>query len=156
MTTIQDIVNFLHAQEDFIVYSKNACAEVISRALQITDSKEGDISFCGYTAVNPKIALSKSKASLLLIDRNISLNNEEINRSGTKAVILCNNARLSFIHTVNHFFSPSPPKAGIHPTALISRSAMIDSNVHIGAFSTIGENVSIGNASVIHSNVHIY
>ena len=156
MTTIQNIINFLHAENDLILFTNNAYSEIITRAVPITESKSGDISFCGYTAREPKRALLESKASLLLIDRNISFDKDAIAKSGINAIIMCDNARLSFIHVVTQFFSPPPLKAEIHPTAVISSSAIIASDVHIGAYSTIGENVSIGSGCVIHSNVHIY
>ena len=43
----------------------------------------------------------------------------------------------------------------IHPTAIISPKAQIDSNVQIGAYCTIGDNVSIGNGTILKTHVSI-
>ncbi len=43
----------------------------------------------------------------------------------------------------------------IHPTAIVSPKAQIDSDVHIGAYSIIGDNVTIGKGTTIGPHVVI-
>lgn len=54
---------------------------------------------------------------------------------------------LSFLESKKNRFY-----AGIHPTALISPSAKIDSTASIGAFAVIGDNVQIGKGTTIGSH----
>ncbi len=49
-----------------------------------------------------------------------------------------------------------PAKGEIHPTAVISDSAVLGENVSIGAYTVIGENVKIGDFSKVYPNVTIY
>jgi UDP-3-O-[3-hydroxymyristoyl] glucosamine N-acyltransferase len=48
-----------------------------------------------------------------------------------------------------------PKKAGIHPTAIIEKSAEIGKDVYIGAYVCIGENCKIGDGSRIYPHVVI-
>jgi UDP-3-O-[3-hydroxymyristoyl] glucosamine N-acyltransferase len=49
------------------------------------------------------------------------------------------------------FFSEKKFAAGIHPTAVISKSAQVDPSAHIGPHCTVGERVKIGARSVLQA-----
>jgi UDP-3-O-[3-hydroxymyristoyl] glucosamine N-acyltransferase len=73
-----------------------------------------------------------------------------------KSALISSNPYLTFALALE-IFSPQlrfPP--GIHPTALISKSAVIGTNVSIGPFAFIGDHVVIGDDVVIHSHCVIY
>jgi UDP-3-O-[3-hydroxymyristoyl] glucosamine N-acyltransferase len=48
------------------------------------------------------------------------------------------------------------PPAGIHPTAVIAASAVVDEPVSIGAYVVVGEDVVIGSGATLHPHVTIY
>jgi UDP-3-O-[3-hydroxymyristoyl] glucosamine N-acyltransferase len=54
-------------------------------------------------------------------------------------------------------FHPAPQfPAGIHPTAVVARSARIGAGAHIGPYCFVEEDVEIGKNAVLHSFVTIY
>jgi UDP-3-O-[3-hydroxymyristoyl] glucosamine N-acyltransferase len=69
--------------------------------------------------------------------------------SAKKTVIRVADARVAFARVLPLFF-PEPAFApGIHPSAVVARSAKIDPSVHIGPQCVVGENVIIGPRSVL-------
>ena len=66
------------------------------------------------------------------------------------------NPRLDFIKVVRHFFATNDIPFGVHPTAVVEQSAIIDQDVAIGAHCYIGPEVSIASGTVIMPNVSIY
>ena len=66
------------------------------------------------------------------------------------------NPYLAFAQAIALFYrAPSYPE-GIHPTAVIAKTAKIDSGAHIGPYCFIDENAQIGRNAVLHSFVTIY
>lgn len=51
--------------------------------------------------------------------------------------------------------SAKPRKTGIHPTAIIEKSAKIGKDVYVGAFVYIGENASVGDNCSLYPHVFI-
>jgi UDP-3-O-[3-hydroxymyristoyl] glucosamine N-acyltransferase len=127
----------------------------ITRPAPITGAQPGDVTFCGATAMNPQKLVSKTRASLLLIDRNISIDYPSLEQSTVQAVILSDNARLDFMRVVEHFFAQQRP-SGIHSSAVIAYSASIGSDVAVGPLCSIADKVKIGRDSTIFAGVHIY
>ncbi len=66
------------------------------------------------------------------------------------------NPYLAFARAVELFYQPPRPTPGIHPSAVIARSAQIGSNASIGPFCFVDEDVTIGKNAVLHSLVAIY
>ncbi|MHB8422255.1 MAG: UDP-3-O-(3-hydroxymyristoyl)glucosamine N-acyltransferase [Leptospirales bacterium] len=57
---------------------------------------------------------------------------------------------------IMQIFYPLPkPSHGIHPTAVVSRSAVLSADVEVGPSSTIADGVRIGPGTIIGSGVHI-
>jgi UDP-3-O-[3-hydroxymyristoyl] glucosamine N-acyltransferase len=69
--------------------------------------------------------------------------------SARKILIRVADARIAFAKTLELFFPEPKFAAGIHPTAVIAKSAHIDSTAHIGPFCVIGERVRVGARSVL-------
>jgi UDP-3-O-[3-hydroxymyristoyl] glucosamine N-acyltransferase len=63
---------------------------------------------------------------------------------------------LSFAHALELFHQPLQYAPGIHPTAIIERSAKIGRNAHIGPYVVIDENVEIGDNAVFLAHVVVY
>ena len=155
MITIGNIVEFLDAHNFLQYYSKAVLDIPITRPASVYYAQPGEISFCGATAKDPKKLVSQTLASLLIVDKNISIGKAILSNSGVKAVILSDHARLDFIRVVERFFGKKKP-SGIHPSAVIEPSAIIGPEVFIGPLCTIGEGVEIGIGTIIHAGVHIY
>ena len=118
----------------------------------IEDARPGQVTFLS----NPRYAreLSKTKASAVLvgdkvvIDRDSSLPPLNALRSA--------NPYLDFARTIE-FFHVAPQYApGIHPTAVVAKTAIIGEGTHIGPHCFVDEGATIGRNSVLHSLVTVY
>jgi UDP-3-O-[3-hydroxymyristoyl] glucosamine N-acyltransferase len=106
-----------------------------------TDAKPGDLTF----AENAEFfaAAESSAATAIIAGKEFS--------SDKKIVIRVANARIGFAKALAIFFPEPKFAAGIHPTAVISQSAKIDSSAHIGPHCVVGERVNIGANCVLQS-----
>jgi UDP-3-O-[3-hydroxymyristoyl] glucosamine N-acyltransferase len=66
------------------------------------------------------------------------------------------NAYLSFARAINLFYKAPAYQPGVHPTAVISPTAKIGKNAHIGAYVVIEDDVTIGDDAVLLPHVVIY
>src|SRR6266446_750218 len=66
------------------------------------------------------------------------------------------NPYLAFAHAIELFYQAPRYESGIHPTAIIARSAEIKDGAHIGPYCYVDEDVQIGCNAVLHSFVTIY
>ena len=72
------------------------------------------------------------------------------------AALRSSNPYLAFARAIELFYRPPAYSAGIHPTAVIAKSAHIGDDAHIGPYCFIDEDVTIGDHAVLHSFVTIY
>lgn len=109
----------------------------------ITEAESGDITFLGNPRYAP--ALRKSRASAVLVDSQF----QDI--PATLAVIRVANPTLEFSRIIQQFGPPKRPFVpGIHPSAVISPTAMLDeSKVSIGPHAVVEDDVVIGNGTSI-------
>ena len=70
---------------------------------------------------------------------------------GKKILIRVPNPRIAFAKTLALFFPEKKFAAGIHPTAVIAKSAQVDPTAHVGPHCTVGERVKIGARSVLQA-----
>jgi UDP-3-O-[3-hydroxymyristoyl] glucosamine N-acyltransferase len=66
------------------------------------------------------------------------------------------NPYLAFARAIELFYQPPRYAPGIHPTAIIAKSARIADGAHIGPYCHVEEEVTIGSNGVLHSFVNIY
>src|SRR3989475_651114 len=66
------------------------------------------------------------------------------------------NPYLAFAHAIELFYQPPRYAPGVHPTAIIAKTARIGEGAHIGPYCYIDEDVQIGCNAVLHSFVTIY
>jgi UDP-3-O-[3-hydroxymyristoyl] glucosamine N-acyltransferase len=66
------------------------------------------------------------------------------------------NPYLAFAQAIAFFYTPPAYAPGIHPTAIIAKSARIGANAHIGPYCYVDEDTEIGPNAVLHSFVTIY
>src|SRR5271154_6750115 len=83
----------------------------------------------------------ESAATAIIADKRFS--------SSKKILIRVPNARIAFAKALALFFPEPVRPAGIHPLAVVAKSAQIDPTAHIGPHCTVGERVKIGARSVL-------
>ncbi|MFH1768240.1 MAG: UDP-3-O-(3-hydroxymyristoyl)glucosamine N-acyltransferase [Candidatus Omnitrophota bacterium] len=112
----------------------------------IKEAHEGDITFLA----NPKYQrlMTTTKASAVITSKDVS--------DRKRALIRTDNPSLAFskvieIVSTNHLGCPK----GIHPTAIISKSAVLGENVALGPYVVIEDGVKIGGNTVVYSGCYI-
>lgn len=63
---------------------------------------------------------------------------------------------LTFAHAIELFYAAPRYAAGIHPTAVIAKSASIGGDAHVGPYCFVDDDVTIGANAVLHSFVSVY
>ncbi len=136
----------------------------VTAVASLVSAKFGDVSF--YTGIKFSEQVAASKASALIV--------KQFNANYHCSQIVCKDPQLFFARLINVFHPKRQSSQIIHPSAVISKLAMIDSTAEIGALAVvesgarigqgtiieastvIGENVSIGVGCWIHPRVVIY
>lgn len=72
------------------------------------------------------------------------------------ATLISANPYLDFARTLELFYRPPRPPAGIHPLAAIAPSARIGEGSSIGPFAVVGESVVLGRNAVLYPHVVLY
>jgi UDP-3-O-[3-hydroxymyristoyl] glucosamine N-acyltransferase len=112
----------------------------------IEEAKAGELTFLVNRKYRP--ALEKSLASAILVARDAG--------PMRMAALRSTNPYLDFARAIE-LFHPEPAYApGIHPTAVIAKSAEIGAGAHIGPYCFVDEGVRIGKHAVLHSFVTVY
>lgn len=121
-------------------------AEITVQALSpIDDIASGSLVYA-EGGDNLKCAENSAAAALL-----VAKNTNMIQKSAIEVA----NPLKAFIFLLNYFYPKSKPAAGIHPTAVIAKEAMLGEHVSIGPYVVIEPGSVIGNHCVIKSHVHI-
>jgi UDP-3-O-[3-hydroxymyristoyl] glucosamine N-acyltransferase len=66
------------------------------------------------------------------------------------------NPYLAFAHALELFYKPPRYEPGVHPTAVIARTARVPEGAHIGPYCFIDEEAELGQNAILHSFVTIY
>jgi UDP-3-O-[3-hydroxymyristoyl] glucosamine N-acyltransferase len=66
------------------------------------------------------------------------------------------NPYLAYAKTIELFYQAPQYAAGIHPTSVVAKTAVIGAGAHLGAYVVVGEHAIIGADSVLHPHVVIY
>jgi len=98
--------------------------------------------------------LKTTRASAVLIEEGVTLERE----SGLPALAALRspNPYLAFAHAIELFYQSPRYAPGIHPSAVIAKTAHIGEGAHIGPYCFIDEEAVIGQNAVLHSFVSIY
>jgi UDP-3-O-[3-hydroxymyristoyl] glucosamine N-acyltransferase len=118
----------------------------ITSAAGLEDAGPGQLTF----VANPRyVPLARTtRASAVLVDPAF----ETI----SAATLRIANPYLAFASALELLYKLPAYVPGIHPTAVISASAQIGPNAHMGAYVVIGDNVTIGPNAIILPHVVIY
>src|ERR1039458_8699782 len=104
-------------------------------------AKGGDLTFAETDAYFA--AAEKSAATAIIAgEKTVSAN---------KILIRVANPRIAFARALALFFPEPKFASGIHPSAVIAKSASVDPTAHIGPHCTVGERVQIGAHCVLQN-----
>jgi UDP-3-O-[3-hydroxymyristoyl] glucosamine N-acyltransferase len=118
----------------------------------IEQAEPGQITFLANRRYFP--LLKTTRASAVLIEEGVSIEREP--HLPMLAALRSPNPYLAFAHALELFYQPPRYAPGIHPTAVIAKSARIGGGAHIGPFCFVDEDVELGRNAVLHSSVTIY
>lgn len=112
----------------------------------------GQITFLANRRYFP--LLKTTRASAVLLEEGISIERE----AGLPALAALRSANpyLAFAHSIAFFYQPPRYSPGIHPTAVIAKSARIGDGAHVGPYCFVDDEAEIGKNAVLHSFVTIY
>lgn len=118
----------------------------------IEEARSGEVTFLS----NPRYAreLAKTQASAVLVDEKVVLQRDA--GLAPLAALRSQNPYLDFARTIEFFKAAPTYLPGIHPTAVVARTAKIGEGTHVGPHCFLDEGVTIGRNSVLHSLVTIY
>ncbi|HWW23336.1 MAG TPA: UDP-3-O-(3-hydroxymyristoyl)glucosamine N-acyltransferase [Edaphobacter sp.] len=118
----------------------------ITGVAAIDTASTGDLTF----VANPKYASQArtTKATAVLVEPSFT----EI----STATLRIENPYLAFARAIELFYQPPTYAPGIHPTAVISPTAKIGSNAHIGAYVVISDHVTLGDNAILLPHVVLY
>ena len=112
----------------------------------------GQITFLANRRYFP--LLHTTRATAILIEDGIRIEREP--GLPPLAALRSSNPYLAFARAIELFYQPPAYAAGIHPTAVVAKSAHIGADAHIGPYCFVDEDVAIGDLAVLHSFVTIY
>ncbi len=118
----------------------------------IEEAQPGQITFFANKRYFP--LLKTTRASAIFLDDNVSVTRDPA--ASPLALLRSANPYLAFARAIEFFYQPPSYAPGIHPTAVIAKSAKIGANAHIGPHCFVDENAVIGKNAVLHSSVSIY
>ena len=113
---------------------------------QVDHAGPGDLTFAENDEFFARAELSK--ASAVIVSGNHT-------SSTGKVLIRVTNARIAFAKILALFFPEPALPAGIHPSAVVARSAKIDFGAYIGPNCVIGERVEIAGGTILHAGNYI-
>jgi UDP-3-O-[3-hydroxymyristoyl] glucosamine N-acyltransferase len=98
--------------------------------------------------------LKSTRASAVLINEGSVLEREP--GLPPLAALRSANPYLAFAHAIELFYKPLRYEPGIHPTAIIAKTAKLGSGAHVGPYCYVDEEAELGRNAVLHSFVAIY
>lgn len=158
--TVAEIASLLNAPFE------GDAVRLISGAAALGDATPSDLSFA--TGKQAMAAAASSNAGCLIVPA------DSFTLSGPWSLIRVPEARSAFARTLHAIYPPKQLPHAIHPTAVVSESARVSPDCHIGAHVTVGDyaviesgcivsngcsvgdHVTIGTNSILHPNVTVY
>ena len=118
----------------------------------IEHAEPGQLTFLANRRYFP--LLKTTRASAVLIEEGVTLERES--SLPALATLRSPNPYLAFAHAIELFYQSPRYAPGIHPSAVIAKTAHIGEGAHIGPYCFIDEEAVIGRNAVLHSFVTIY
>lgn len=117
----------------------------IQGAGSLEHAQEGEISFLTSDSFLPSAL--QSRASALVVERDFP----EV----TVPQLIVKNSRLAFAKILEKLLESEPAPKGLHPTALIGKTATVGENVSVGAFTVVEEGASLADHAVLHPHCYV-
>jgi UDP-3-O-[3-hydroxymyristoyl] glucosamine N-acyltransferase len=118
----------------------------------IDHATQGQLTFLANRRYSP--LLKTTQASAVLIEDGVVLEREA--GQPPLAALRTSNPYLAFAQSIELFYEGPAYPPGIHPTAVIAKTAKIGDDAHIGPYCFVDEDVEIAKGAVLHSFVTIY
>jgi UDP-3-O-[3-hydroxymyristoyl] glucosamine N-acyltransferase len=118
----------------------------------IDQATPGQITFLSNKRYIP--LLRTTRASAVLIEESAPLDRDP--NLPPLAALRTPNPYLAFAKALELFYQPPQYEPGVHPTAVIARTARVPEGAHIGPYCFIDEDAEIGQNAVLHSFVTVY
>ncbi|MGC1107873.1 MAG: UDP-3-O-(3-hydroxymyristoyl)glucosamine N-acyltransferase [Candidatus Acidiferrales bacterium] len=112
----------------------------------IEDAQPGQLTFLSNRRY--RLTAAKTRAAAIIVgkkEEGISL-----------PLLRADDPYLSFAHAIELFYRAPRYEPGVHPTAVVSKTATISPDAHVGPFCFVDDDVVIGRKAVLHSFVSIY
>jgi UDP-3-O-[3-hydroxymyristoyl] glucosamine N-acyltransferase len=124
----------------------------ITGVAKIEDAQPGDITFLANLKYKKYVTTTSATAIFVLPDFALG----EFSARRSLHFIKVADPYTAFLQMVDQFHPPSPPPApGIHPTAIIAKTATIGSGTSVGAHVVVGEQSVIGSGVILHAGTVI-
>ena len=117
----------------------------INGVSEIQNGKSETITF--YDNPKYKVYISETKASAIVVSSKALLNGKD--------GIVVKNPQFAIAKILSFFQEKPDILSGVHPTAIIHKSAEIGKEVTVGAFAVIDSKVTIGDRCIVGSHVTI-
>ncbi len=118
----------------------------------IDHATPGQITFLANRRYFP--LLKSTHASAVLVEDGVAVQRDDAQKP--LAALRTSNPYLAFAQAIELFYQAPVYAPGIHPTAVIAKSARIGNGAHVGPYCFIDEDATIGANAVLHSSVTIY
>jgi UDP-3-O-[3-hydroxymyristoyl] glucosamine N-acyltransferase len=118
----------------------------------IEHAEPGHVTFLANRRYFP--LLKTTRASAVLVEDGIAV--ERGSGLPSISALRTPNPYLAFAHAIELFYQAPRYAPGIHPTAVIAKTARVGEGAHIGPYCFVDENATIGRNAVLHSFVNIY
>ena len=118
----------------------------------IEHAEPGEVTFLANRRYAPN--LKTTRATAVFVEEGVEI--ERTAGAEPLARLLTANPYLAFAKAIELFYEAPKYAPGIHPTAVIAKSARIGAGAHIGPYCFVDEDVAIGENAVLHSFVTIY
>jgi UDP-3-O-[3-hydroxymyristoyl] glucosamine N-acyltransferase len=118
----------------------------------IEQATPGQITFLANKRYIP--LLKTTQASAVLIEEGAPL--DRAPNLPPLAALRTANPYLAFAHALELFYQPPRYVPGVHPTAVIARTARVPEGAHVGPYCFIDEQTELGQRAILHSFVTIY
>jgi UDP-3-O-[3-hydroxymyristoyl] glucosamine N-acyltransferase len=118
----------------------------------IEQAESGQATFVSNKRYLP--LLKTTRASAVFVEDKIAI--ERGPGQPPIAALRTPNPYLAFAKALELFYQAPKYPPGIHPTAVIAKSARVGTGAHIGPYCFIDENVEIGSNAMLHSFVTLY
>ncbi len=118
----------------------------------IDHASPGQVTFLANRRYSPM--LKTTCASAVLVEDGVTVERDTTRKP--LATLRTANPYLAFAQAIELFYQSLKYAPGIHPTAVIAKTAKIGKGAHIGPYCFVDEHVEIGEEAVLHSFVTIY